>query len=104
MERQTSKQATPPIDLPIGSKVPPILLYFHPSMKRLAEQVVRTIAQEHPTKTSMDETDVNIMHCVLLVYNAIWLNVYLMVFKVMTNSRLLQLGLQRLKDDKKSTT
>ena len=59
MERQLSKQGTPPVDLPIGSRIPPILLYFHPSMKRLAEQIVETIAQEHVTKTTnSDETDV----------------------------------------------
>ena len=59
MERQMSKQGTPPIDLPIGSRVPPILLYFHPSMKGLAEQIVATIAQEHYTKTTnSDDTDV----------------------------------------------
>ena len=61
MERQMSKQGTPPIDLPIGSRVPPILLYFHPTMKGLAEQIVATIAQEHFTKTkttNSDDTDV----------------------------------------------
>ena len=53
MERQTSKQG--------GSRVPPILLYFHPTMKGLAEQIVATIAQEHFTKsktTNSDDTDV----------------------------------------------
>ena len=61
MERQTSKQGTPPMDLPIGSRVPSILLYFHPTMKGLAEQIVATIAQEqeHFTKTTnSDDTDV----------------------------------------------
>ena len=60
MERKTSKQATPPIDWPIGSKAPPILLYFHPSMKKLAEQVVETIAHEQPAKKNLDEADVSI--------------------------------------------
>ena len=59
MERQMSKQGTPPIDLPIGSRVPPILLYFHPTMKGLAEQIVATIVQEQYTKaTNSDDTDV----------------------------------------------
>ena len=62
MERQTRKQSTPPIDWPIGNKAPPILLYFHPSMKRLAEQVVKTIAEEQPAKKNLqlDEVDVSI--------------------------------------------
>lgn len=59
------QQGTPaviPIDLPwpAGSKVPPILLYFHPSMKELAEQIVKTIAREREAKTNNDEADVKI--------------------------------------------
>jgi len=59
------EQGTPtgvPMDLPwpAENKVPPILLYFHPSMKELAEQIVKTIAKERETKTINNETDVKL--------------------------------------------
>lgn len=59
MERQ---QITPPIDLPVGNKAPPILLYFHPTMKILAERIVHTIDQERERKAMTKDSDVKIIH------------------------------------------
>ena len=60
MERQNPSRQGSPLDLPIGSKIPPILLYFHPSMKGLAEEISKRVASERKTKMNEDEVDVNL--------------------------------------------
>jgi len=61
--------STVSLDLPAGSKFPPILLFYHPSMKELAckiDQMIKDGVKEREKKRN-DEIDVrtkNISTCV----------------------------------------
>ena len=53
-----------PLDLPAGSKFPPILLFYHTSMKELAckiDQMIKDEVKEREKKRN-DETDVRARH------------------------------------------